>query len=326
MLLSKPHDNDVRVNQERATLQDQFGGVALTYMKRGSWPERLMPLKVLAFWGQQVIREPVGWVIHAHDFDTLPIAIAWARRDPSVRVVFDMHDVPTRGAALMVKLAEDVDRIIIAVPGLRRYLGLLGEEATVIRTFRPRPSGEYSPPPLHHRLRVGFFGGLHPINGVDIILRAAKETSKDVHVVIAGDGPMRWLVEGAASETVAYLGFVTNRDILVEITHCDVLLSLTDPDTRNGRIGLTNKLYEAMAAGRPVIVTGGTAQSDLVEQEHMGWSCPYDPKMLTGLLRYIALHPEECVRRGQNALAAAQRLCWEDESQKLITLYKELMS
>jgi rhamnosyl/mannosyltransferase len=101
---------------------------------------------------------------------------------------------------------------------------------------------------------VLFVGRLVPYKGVDVLLKAAA--SLPVHVVVAGDGPMRetWMREataGADRATTAFPGALPDEDVKAWMHAAEVLVlpSVTAAEA----FGVVQ--LEAMASGTPVIST-----------------------------------------------------------------------
>ena len=93
---------------------------------------------------------------------------------------------------------------------------------------------------------VGWMGRLDPVKGVDVLLHACVGMGQ-VHVAIAGDGPLRADLEYLSGslglrERVRFLGFMDPREFLA----CIDLLAITSHSE-----GLPLVLLEAMFAGIP---------------------------------------------------------------------------
>ncbi len=152
---------------------------------------------------------------------------------------------------------------------------------------------------------VAFVGRLDPQKGVDVLLRAFDEVARrraDVRFVLAGEGPLRGLVEQALQRDplrgrARYLGFV--RDVPALLAGADVLAAPSRWE------GLPLATVEAMAAGVAVVATRGTGHEEAVADGRTGVLVPIgDPGELANALDGLAADGE---RRKAMGLAGRVR-------------------
>ena len=98
-----------------------------------------------------------------------------------------------------------------------------------------------------------------------------KRARDDVHLLLVGDGPMRWRLKRYRDQVeigdrVHFLG--QRSDLLRLLPYC-VCLWLT-----NQHGGCSNAILEAMAAGLPVVATNIAANRELVETGETGFLVP----------------------------------------------------
>jgi glycosyltransferase involved in cell wall biosynthesis len=99
-----------------------------------------------------------------------------------------------------------------------------------------------------------FLGRLVAYKGVDVLIKAASPL--DVHVVVAGDGPMRgaWMAQASQAKsraTIEFPGALSDPDVKAWMHAADVLV--LPSITRAEAFGVVQ--LEAMASGTPVIST-----------------------------------------------------------------------
>lgn len=150
--------------------------------------------------------------------------------------------------------------------------------------FSPRPAPAEKPPTLL------FVGQLRHYKGVDDLLRALKRLDKNVHLLIAGNGPMhtRWKVltyELGLRERVSFLGNVADVELPALYQRADVfVLPSTSRAESYGTV-----LVEAMASGVPCVTTEiGSGNSFVVQNEQTGLVVPpRKPKALAAALQRL---------------------------------------
>jgi glycosyltransferase involved in cell wall biosynthesis len=113
-------------------------------------------------------------------------------------------------------------------------------------------------------------GRLHPKKGFDLLLEALAAT-REVHLWIAGDGPLRSQLEQAVArlgvaERVRFLGW--RKDTPELLANADILVcpSLHEP--------LGNVIIEAWSAGLPVVATASDGPAGLIEDGETGILVP----------------------------------------------------
>jgi glycosyltransferase involved in cell wall biosynthesis len=144
-------------------------------------------------------------------------------------------------------------------------------------------------------------GRLHPNKGFSLLIEAVART-REVRLMIAGDGPMRGELEQLAAnlsvtERVRFLGW--RDDVPALLAQADFLVcpSLQEP--------LGNVVIEAWSARLPVVATASDGPAGLIEDE------------VDGLLVPLPGHPGG----GPAALAAAiERLCREPRLRERLAL------
>ncbi len=88
------------------------------------------------------------------------------------------------------------------------------------------------------------------------------------------------------------------------------------------------KLFEYMACALPVVASDLPPIRHYVTEAECGLlATPEEPQAFAKAIEYLLDHPEEARRMGQNGRKAAfEKYNWESEEQKLLTLYRKLLS
>ena len=129
--------------------------------------------------------------------------------------------------------------------------------------------------------------------------------------MIAGDGAegpaLRARLDAAGPATVRMLGAVPGDRIPALYAESDVaVVMLRDRPIFHG--ALPTKMLEAMAAGRPVVLSARGEAAGLIEREGAGVVVePESPDALAGALAELAADPERRARLGAAGRRAVER-------------------
>ncbi len=228
------------------------------------------------FW--RAFRTPFD-VIHCHDLDTLPagFVLGKLRRRP---IVYDSHEsftcmltgsvpAPVRSALIALEnfLIRRVDLLITVGDKLRRHFAGRGARRTVVVGNWKRLSEFVEAPGASRELRrtlgippeafvVVCITQLLPDRKLEEFLDAV-DAVPGVYAIVGGSGKLEPMVRARAlrNDRIKYAGFVKAKDIPVHTCASDAVYYGFDPSNPNARFSAPNKLFEALAAGLP-IVTG----------------------------------------------------------------------
>jgi glycosyltransferase involved in cell wall biosynthesis len=188
------------------------------------------------------------------------------------------------------------------------------------------------PPLAAQELIVGYAGRLFPGKGVDRLITAVsilanRDPGSRVSVQVAGDGEMRRKWERLAQtlgigDRVRFLGWTD--DVVGHWARCHVAVAPNDRFVESFNVSVA----EAMAAGRPTIVTDRGALPELVLAQSTGTVVPAaDDRALADALAAYACDPDRVHAEG----AAARRRATENYSltqsaQRYLALADELVA
>ena len=161
-----------------------------------------------------------------------------------------------------------------------------------------------------------------------MLVRAANALP-GVRCLIGGIGRPDYVAmlkeECSKTSNVTFLGRVPFEDVIPMTMKADAVFCMFDPANRNNRIGMPNKLFEAMICGRPIMCTKGIYSGEVTEQEEVGLAVEYNEQALKEALVRLRDDPALRERLGQNGLAAAMReYNWEKQEERLLKLYESL--
>lgn len=105
---------------------------------------------------------------------------------------------------------------------------------------------------------VEFHGFFNTLQGVEFIIRAAKEleSHKDIKFIIIGGGKDKIkhfkLVEDLKVRNIEFIGLVDKKELALKISQSDVCLGIFGTSDKARRV-IPNKVYECVAMKKPVI-------------------------------------------------------------------------
>jgi glycosyltransferase involved in cell wall biosynthesis len=309
-----------------------------------------LPLTIRAQTRVALATVPAADVYIGMAFAGIPVALALAKRHRA-RAVYDVTDVylearnlaRTRGPlrAWLRRTERGWARASAAMTTANEpYADLIADRLgagrpTVILNTPPR----YAPPAdrprrFHAALDLDpatrvvlFHGGLVEDRGVEQLI-AAVPTVPEAVLVLMGYGPLVPVVEAAradpvVAERVRLLPAVPPGELVEWVASADVVAMPIQPTTLNHRFTTPNRLFEAIAAGTPILAADLPGMAAVVRALDGGVLVdPTDPEAIAAGLRDLLGRPPAAVEamRARLLAAAHDRYCWEVEEAGYLAL------
>ncbi len=341
---------------------DTAAGQART-ASRASMPRRLIGgtvrIAAIVLTGRSQSRAtravaPPADVLHGMAYMGIPVALGLGRRT-GAQVVYDARDIytdannlarlPRPARALLARIerrwARRADRVMTVN---RPYAEVMAERFGVpLPAIVMNCSYRYTPPDpaprrFHERLgldaaaRVVLYqGGFSRERGIEQLIEAIPSVPGAV-LVLMGYGPLHAELEARASDPnaegrIRVLPAVPPTDLLDWVASADVVAMPIQPSTLNHRLTTPNKLFEAMAAGVPVVASDLPGMAGIVRETGCGLLVdPTDTAAIAAALREIldAPAPERRARRERALAAARETYTWERQADVLLEEYTKL--
>jgi len=273
---------------------------------------------------------PAADVWHARGLLAVPTALALRDRHGG-RVVYDAGDlyVDARNLARLPspiralvgrwerRLARRADALVTVNDGYRDVLGRrFGRPLTVVLN-----SPDTLPPTTDDPIRAAlglaqdirvvlYHGGLTRDRGIEQLIAAMADVPGAVLVLMGYGDHQADLVARAAAEPNGRLRLlppVRPGQVLPWVASADVAAMLIQPTTLNHRLTTPNKLFEAMAAGTPVLAADLPGMRSIVESSGCGRLVdPTDVGAIAATLREMVEAPAE------------QRMAWSEAGRRAI--------
>ncbi|HET7168288.1 MAG TPA: glycosyltransferase [Candidatus Limnocylindrales bacterium] len=329
-------------------------GVVHGVRKAVADPLLLFPLRPMG-WAAALddVAEPAD-IWHGMWAGSLP-ALERLRRRLGGHTVYDSRDVYMRSrgfermgpwkapfAALERRWATSADAVLTVNDA---YADLLADQFDIERppVVRNTPERYTRPDPPPDRIRqalalgadtriVLYQGGLLTERGIEQGMDAILEVP-DAVLALMGMGSSRDALRERGSsaryrDKVRFLDPVTPDELLDWTASSDVMLMAIQPTSVNHRYTTPQKLWEALAAGVPVVASDLPGMADVVNEVGAGALVdPTDPHDIARGIRAILDAPaaERLAMRERTWRSGQDRYNWESQVDTLFALYRRLL-
>lgn len=354
------------LHQSHLPQREEKEGISVRRFKltQHPWRKPLPNILLLIRYTECVIRMVIAalklkpLVIHANDFEALPIAYLISRLTSS-KLIYDSHELwsesvkskrfsrKTVNFLTIIEnwLAKKANGIITVSDSIARHLASrMGVEMpTVIRNIPnsrdiPRKSDLFRNP-LRRELNLSsdlpivlYQGGIEKAYGIDGLIEAFSSVTPPSVLVILGDGPdtdkFKKLSEELGIQSRVYFQQAVPVEVLLNYT-ADGTIGVvnTRRNCLNSEYCLPNKLFEYLQAGLPVAVNDLREVSALVKRYDVGEVFPDGSSQALAATLNSMLSDNEKLNRYRNAVnVATKELNWDNEKKKLIALYANILN
>lgn len=225
------------------------------------------------------------------------------------------------------RIYNDAAHIVALSPGMKDGIvgtGIPSERVTVITNgsdldlFRPDLDGTAA----RARLKLGdrfaavYFGAMGLANGLEYPIEAARilrDRGNDrIVIVLHGGGGKRaeleQLARGYGLDNVVFSDMVPDKGMVAElVAGCNACMTIYRA-TEKEQTWSPNKMFDALAAGRPVLINVPGWLGETIESNRCGrFVDPARPEALADALEELAANPQTCAELGRNSRALAER-------------------
>ena len=130
------------------------------------------------------------------------------------------------------------------------------------------------------------------------------KVTPEIELHVAGLGPLEAYLAKTAKEfsNIYFYGQVTNEDALNLQSRADLLFATYDASEEINRNSAPNKVYEAMALGKPIIVCRQTDADLVVTRNKSGHAIKYDADEFMLIADKYKKNKDLKIEHGSNAL------------------------
>lgn len=178
----------------------------------------------------------------------------------------------------------------------------------------------------HTKYKLCFIGALAEHR----LLREIAETIckfPEFEITFGGNGELVDRLNDLAkkSEQIKYIGTLDYSKVLEYEASCDLLFATYSPTIPNHKYCAPNKIYEAMALQKPIIVCKGTGIDELILQEKIGEVINYNADEFFIAAKKL-LEDKERLSKIENKCKEIyeEKYSWRIMSERLLKMYDEI--
>jgi glycosyltransferase involved in cell wall biosynthesis len=334
------HIMDMRLKLKMALAYGVLGRCGATEAKAAFWSFRQHRISLAR------VVESSPDIIHAHDWNALPIA-ARAASILNVPYIYDSHEnaVDMFPERLLWRLVMPGAIAHLEKEGVKGAAGVITVSQIIADALEKRL--ECAPPQVirnipaestvtarrgrNKTIVLHYHGILCSGRGLETAIQSIASLPEQYSLQIIGP----WLQNSVRHRVAKRLrhpdighrvtisGAVPPGELVQLASHADIGLVLLKPTSTHNRGALPNKFFEYIHAGLMIIASGSDAMRAMIEEHRCGiFLADPTPENLTAAL--TDLSPERIRVFQRAALEAGKTLSWDLESRKLEKIYSRL--
>lgn len=285
-------------------------------------------------------------VFHCHDFDTLPLGFLLGKIKNKI-IVYDAHE---SYADMLINVNGFIKKFIVTAENyiVRRIRLLITVGNILKKEFIKRGAKNvcvagnwknlndfYFPDSFleqekeklripRNKIIVSFIGWFGYERKIYELIQAVKNENQ-IFLILGGKGPLLELVKKAAEEldNILYLGFVDPSKISLYTCMSHIIFYGFDPLNPNSKYSAPNKLFEAIAANKPIISGDFGEIGDIIKKYKIGYITDYSEDSFKQIINDIKTD-EWQMRFSKGIAEARKKFNWDNAEKELIDSYKRL--
>lgn len=300
---------------------------------------KLLQFQVWLIYNLIKIRKSID-IIHACDLDTaLPAKfISKIFKKKMVYDIFDYyidsHHVPkimeSKIENMEIKVINNADITIICTEQRKEQIKKANPKKCIVIYNTPKIDEEKIKQKIiktsNEKFKIVYVGILQNNRLLKEIGEEIKK-HENIELHIGGFGKLEeyFLDLSEKYNNIFYYGKMKYEDVLRLEKDADVLFATYNPEVQNHKYSAPNKLYEAMALGKPIIVCKNTGIDKIVDNNNIGFTIDYDAKEFINVINRLMcnLNLQEELSKNAKKLYT-KKYEWSQMENKLLEEYEKL--
>lgn len=281
-------------------------------------------------------------IIHANDLNAL-IPAYFAAKKIKCKIIYDSHEICTENIGLSSfkkTLLKVIERVIIKRVDLVVCVSNAAAEyiAQIYNMPKPLVVTNCTNKQLidesivkSDKFEVLNHGQFYEGRGYELMVDAAKLTCNDnICYVLRGYGKLETKLRQSVIDNnlsnVKFAPPVKTRELITYAKKSSIGLAITLPINLNFKVSVSNKIFEYLAAGLPVIMSDIPEHRYLNEKYNFGIVLKENsPEALNEAVEILYNNKELYDMYAKNAQTTANELNWETEFKKLVDFELKLV-
>ena len=308
----------------------------------GDGLKSLLKLIIFQFWilYSLFIKRKQYSIMHSCDFDCV-IPCFLVKKTINKKLIYDIFDYYIHSHYIPGKIKNIVERIDIIIINASdaviicnegRYKQIEKSSPKRVEVIHNSPNLEFIKTnnklckSSNKKLKIIYIGILQS-NRLLIEISELIDNYNNIELHIGGFGYFdnHFKALSTKSDNIYYYGQLNYNDVLQLESECDILFATYDPKIINHKFSAPNKIYEAMALKKPIVVCNNTGIDELINRYNMGLSIDYNAEEFFRIILILQKNLSMRIRMGQNGRKAYDEIfSWKIMDQKLSALYINL--
>ncbi|MGW7834702.1 glycosyltransferase [Staphylococcus xylosus] len=279
-------------------------------------------------------------IIHANDFDILfMVKISGYKK---AKVIFDAHEIYSKNMfvdskPLLSKVVQELEKcftkninsfITVSNAAKDYYLSQGYKKEPIVITNAPIKEGFVAKNNNNNNFEVVYQGQLVSNRGYEEFLEAGRYINdENIKLIIRGFGhlenELKDLKKKKDINNVDVQDPVEMNQLVKSMSNSDVGVVLTKPTSINFEYTVSNKIFECLHAGLPVILSPVKEHIYLNDKYNFGIILDeVTPGKIAEAILKLKENAELYKELKKNVVKASNILTWQNEERKLIEIYK----